>query len=636
MSRTEPCIVSVLITAMLACPAVAQTPQDQILGVASQLGKASTETPEAKPISLPNGAAAWVQLFERGVVYLLPGKRTQVVAGAILQMWSNMGGQGGSLGLPAADEESCPDGSGNRFQLFERGSIVFQPSTQRIGFSVNPGAPCQVMEFGTVPMSTKTAAIIGSAITIADVIVDALRESREKKAEAARKAAANAQPPSTSSPPRAARAYETPAYPANSNLPSNTSAYTSQPATTSTANGTADQPPPSSTSQPPGAYPYPPPQPSSIPSLPPQNPYPREPPSFPASPPPEPYQPLPPPPPSAGLPGGYTPIPTLPEQAQPAGPTKFYLAEPASAKQVARAADQLKKAFNRERSAHPMLAAAAATLGSLVGVSEAQTRALPIDWKKIKSALEPIAKDKSEAKVLRATQWAALNMGLSRQLRTSVRVETAGKAQQLAGIWQWQQASGTTEANQGMIFVPVAKAAPGGSPSRQARALEVPIPLTSVLSSGGNQSTIESSAASALETADTDVAYLGTPIVVNRGYRHVRMAAMVTRADEISAASYSGFGLGQTSVSLRVLDGDRVVCSDPRPGVRFALTGPGGDKLSGQDQVALACDFDRPIKDATVYSVIVVVEAGAATGGNSAMIARSRIQLQAIQAFVEP
>lgn len=83
--------------------------------------------PTSNEASTPNGRARYNN-FQNGGIYWTPSGGAKSVYGGIYQRWSQLGWEGGPLGLPTTSETATPDGVG-RFNHFEGGSIYWTPAT---------------------------------------------------------------------------------------------------------------------------------------------------------------------------------------------------------------------------------------------------------------------------------------------------------------------------------------------------------------------------------------------------------------------------------------------------------------------------------------------------------------------------
>ncbi len=77
--------------------------------------------------STPDGVGRY-SAFERGSIYWTPSGGAFEVHGEIRDEWAAVGWESGILGYPTTDETATPDGVG-RYNVFERGSIYWSPST---------------------------------------------------------------------------------------------------------------------------------------------------------------------------------------------------------------------------------------------------------------------------------------------------------------------------------------------------------------------------------------------------------------------------------------------------------------------------------------------------------------------------
>src|SRR5262249_1332569 len=134
-----------------------------------------------------------------------------------------------------------------------------------------------------------------------------------------------------------------------------------------------------------------------------------------------------------GAPGAAT--------AAAAAPTKSYLAEPVSGKQLQRATSQTPHLYKQlTPGKHAPFETTVGALRTYAKAWEGLSTALPIDWRRIKSGLEPLAKDKGDGRAQRITQWCTTNQALARQLHGSIKLDPAAAGQQIAALWQWQPA----------------------------------------------------------------------------------------------------------------------------------------------------------------------------------------------------
>ncbi len=91
---------------------------DALGGPASPLGMPTSDESDT-----PGGR---VSSFTAGAIYWSAGTGTVEVHGAILQRYRELGGSGGSLGLPVSDERAAP---GGRESVFQRGTLRWNAAT---------------------------------------------------------------------------------------------------------------------------------------------------------------------------------------------------------------------------------------------------------------------------------------------------------------------------------------------------------------------------------------------------------------------------------------------------------------------------------------------------------------------------
>jgi hypothetical protein len=111
--------------------------QGAILAKYQELGgeKSPLGCPQTDELTTPDGVGRY-NTFAGGSIYWSPDTDAHPVWGVIGDKWGAMGWEGGSLGYPASDELTNPDGEGKR-QKFQRGTIYWHPTASNGAHAVS-------------------------------------------------------------------------------------------------------------------------------------------------------------------------------------------------------------------------------------------------------------------------------------------------------------------------------------------------------------------------------------------------------------------------------------------------------------------------------------------------------------------